>query len=124
MARVRSFAALAVVACVCGAVLQAVHCFVGLTQQGSLRASSVARQAAAPTPPPASSGSSDFNFDLGDLKLGEIIEEGDKESLSRVSAVFFGILGYAFVPVLKGITCGLLFAAIAYFSANGSLLSF
>merc|ERR1712232_223338 len=98
-------------------------------QSSSLRASAVARQAAAPTPPPPAakkSTSSDFDFDkaIADLKLGEPVDESDIETPSRVSAVFFLILGYQFIPVFKGITCGLLFAAIAYFAANGSLSSF
>eukprot|EP00929_Paragymnodinium_shiwhaense_P109487 TRINITY_DN7594_c0_g1_i1.p1 TRINITY_DN7594_c0_g1~~TRINITY_DN7594_c0_g1_i1.p1 ORF type:complete len:194 (-),score=51.96 TRINITY_DN7594_c0_g1_i1:233-739(-) len=125
MARIRSFAAVALIACVFGLFLsQAMHAFVGTTSQPTSLRSSIARQAAAPAPVPPSAPApkppaEDFNFELG-----EVVSETAAEPAARASAVFFAILGFFFVPILKGLTCAILFAAIAYFAANGTVADF
>eukprot|EP00929_Paragymnodinium_shiwhaense_P091178 TRINITY_DN5120_c0_g1_i1.p1 TRINITY_DN5120_c0_g1~~TRINITY_DN5120_c0_g1_i1.p1 ORF type:complete len:180 (-),score=39.59 TRINITY_DN5120_c0_g1_i1:326-790(-) len=111
MARVRSFTALVAVLACC---LFFGPGFVG-TAQPLLRAPAVARAAAEPTP---STGSTDFSLDF------DVVAENDKEAIGKMSAIIFGVLGLFFVPIFKGLTCGLLFAAVAYFAANGSLTTF
>eukprot|EP00929_Paragymnodinium_shiwhaense_P016082 TRINITY_DN124251_c0_g1_i1.p1 TRINITY_DN124251_c0_g1~~TRINITY_DN124251_c0_g1_i1.p1 ORF type:complete len:157 (+),score=44.14 TRINITY_DN124251_c0_g1_i1:84-554(+) len=113
MARVRSYAALLLVAVACGCLMSsALHAFVVGAPKQTLRSTAVARSAAAP------STGSDF-----ELKFEEFAET-DVEAKSRASAIFFAILGFFFIPILKGITCALLFAALGYFAANGTVTSF
>eukprot|EP00929_Paragymnodinium_shiwhaense_P004556 TRINITY_DN1055_c0_g1_i1.p3 TRINITY_DN1055_c0_g1~~TRINITY_DN1055_c0_g1_i1.p3 ORF type:complete len:184 (-),score=46.65 TRINITY_DN1055_c0_g1_i1:323-874(-) len=115
MARVRSTAATVFVVCACALLLSTgLQAFVGHSQPAS-RAALVARAAAEPSKTPAST---DFSLDF------DVVAEDDKEAIGKMSAIIFGVLGFFFVPIFKGLTCGLLFAAIAYFAANGSITSF
>eukprot|EP00929_Paragymnodinium_shiwhaense_P063953 TRINITY_DN31_c0_g1_i1.p1 TRINITY_DN31_c0_g1~~TRINITY_DN31_c0_g1_i1.p1 ORF type:complete len:181 (-),score=38.96 TRINITY_DN31_c0_g1_i1:287-766(-) len=116
MARVRSFLAIVLVAGACGLMLSSAMCaFTGYSQP-ALRSTRTVRAAAEPSK--SSTGSTDLSFDF------DVVAETDKEATSKMSAIIFGVLGFFFIPVFKGITCGLLFAAIAYFAANGSVKSF
>eukprot|EP00401_Gymnodinium_catenatum_P080768 CAMPEP_0117486010 /NCGR_PEP_ID=MMETSP0784-20121206/15256_1 /TAXON_ID=39447 /ORGANISM="" /LENGTH=149 /DNA_ID=CAMNT_0005280607 /DNA_START=66 /DNA_END=515 /DNA_ORIENTATION=- len=55
--------------------------------------------------------------------LLEPVDTEDPEVLGRSSAFFFAHIGYLLIPILKGLTLGLIFAAGGYFSANGKLVS-
>eukprot|EP00929_Paragymnodinium_shiwhaense_P040501 TRINITY_DN21148_c0_g1_i1.p1 TRINITY_DN21148_c0_g1~~TRINITY_DN21148_c0_g1_i1.p1 ORF type:complete len:160 (-),score=59.95 TRINITY_DN21148_c0_g1_i1:282-761(-) len=116
MARSGLVTPLLLAACI-GAVVYQQCGFIGAAQQKSgaaLRAQKVGRHAAAPGPAPPAS---DFSLSF------DVVPE-DGENKGRASAVFFFILGFAWVPVLKGLTCALVLAALAYFAGNGSLTSF
>eukprot|EP00929_Paragymnodinium_shiwhaense_P004557 TRINITY_DN1055_c0_g2_i1.p2 TRINITY_DN1055_c0_g2~~TRINITY_DN1055_c0_g2_i1.p2 ORF type:complete len:159 (-),score=52.56 TRINITY_DN1055_c0_g2_i1:189-665(-) len=115
MARVRSAAASVFVVFACALLLSTgLQAFVGPSQPAS-RTALTARAAAEPS---KAAPDADFSLDF------DVVAEDDKEAIGKMSAIIFGVLGFFFVPVFKGLTCGLLFAAVAYFAANGSLTSF
>eukprot|EP00929_Paragymnodinium_shiwhaense_P001715 TRINITY_DN10194_c0_g1_i1.p1 TRINITY_DN10194_c0_g1~~TRINITY_DN10194_c0_g1_i1.p1 ORF type:complete len:158 (+),score=42.93 TRINITY_DN10194_c0_g1_i1:358-831(+) len=114
MARVRSFTAVVALCACCLFLGPALKSFVGLAQP-AVRAPSTARAAAEPS---KSAASTDFSLDF------DVVAEDDKEAIGKMSAIIFGVLGLFFVPIFKGLTCGLLFATVAYFAASGSLTSF
>eukprot|EP00929_Paragymnodinium_shiwhaense_P063954 TRINITY_DN31_c0_g1_i2.p1 TRINITY_DN31_c0_g1~~TRINITY_DN31_c0_g1_i2.p1 ORF type:complete len:158 (-),score=46.97 TRINITY_DN31_c0_g1_i2:282-755(-) len=114
MARARSVLAIVLVAVACGLFLSSAMCAFTGVGKPALRSTLTARAAAEP----AKSASTDFSLDF------DVVAENDKEAIGKMSAIIFGVLGFFFIPIFKGLTCGLLFAAIGYFAANGSLTSF
>mmetsp|Transcript_91634 Transcript_91634/g.258733 ORF Transcript_91634/g.258733 Transcript_91634/m.258733 type:complete len:155 (-) Transcript_91634:244-708(-) len=74
--------------------------------------------APARTARPAAGGA---DFDVKSIL--EPVDEEDPEVLGRSSAFFFAHIGYLLIPVLKGLTLAVVFAAAGYFSANGKLTS-
>eukprot|EP00931_Biecheleriopsis_adriatica_P051671 TRINITY_DN29_c0_g1_i7.p1 TRINITY_DN29_c0_g1~~TRINITY_DN29_c0_g1_i7.p1 ORF type:complete len:148 (-),score=38.31 TRINITY_DN29_c0_g1_i7:63-506(-) len=65
----------------------------------------------------SSGASSDFDV----KSLLDPVDEENPEVQGRSAAFFFAHIGYLIIPLLKGITLALVFAALAYFAANGAL---
>eukprot|EP00931_Biecheleriopsis_adriatica_P051670 TRINITY_DN29_c0_g1_i5.p1 TRINITY_DN29_c0_g1~~TRINITY_DN29_c0_g1_i5.p1 ORF type:complete len:148 (-),score=41.06 TRINITY_DN29_c0_g1_i5:63-506(-) len=75
--------------------------------------------ASAPTALRAESSGASSDFDVKSLL--DPVDEENSEVQGRSAAFFFAHIGYLIVPLLKGVTLALVFAALAYFAANGAL---